>query len=167
MKVSKTIVQALILLSIGLFSLPSCKEKRGCTDSSSSNYDPEATMYEYGSCDYNGSNIIGSYRVYESYTSQSCGSENINYNATISEGFNEGYVNITNIGNVYNSIEFQLNGGGIIAGSQTVYSSTTQSYSQLYQATGTINDDVITIDYNINDFYCGELSATVTMTKIQ
>ena len=164
MKISKTIARALILLSIGLFSLPSCKEKRGCTDSASANYDPEATLYEYGSCDYSTSpsNIYGNYQGHYNYSSYNCSNYNNQYvSITVSE-YSNNYIRISGMPNAY-SLEFMTNGNSISTGHKAITSS--YPYTEVIGGNGTFNGNTLNFEVYIYDYDCGDQTYSYTVSQ--
>ena len=164
MKISKTIAQAFILLSIGLFSLPSCKEKRGCTDTASPNYDPEATMYEFGSCDHsNGTNnIYGTYLGLSDYYSYNCASyDDLSVTITVSE-YSNNSIRIGGIANLY-SLEFEMDGNTISTGPKNISSS--YPYTEINGGSGTINGNTLDFNVYVYDYDCGSQTYSYHVSK--
>jgi hypothetical protein len=160
MKIDKTIAQALILLSIGFFSLTSCKEKRGCTDSASPNYDPEATLYEFGSCEGSSANIYGTYQGTVEYQAIYCSP----YTNTVSLNVYESstnYITINNIAGSY-SLEFYKDGNSISTGYKYISS---PSYSEINGGQGTIGNNTLNFSVNIYNNQCESQSYTYSLTK--
>ncbi len=173
MKTKILINRSLFSILIGILSIlfiTSCNTSdghSGCQDPESENYDASATS-DNGNCEYPYEKFEGTYTVYETYSTSSCGNGSDTYTTQIMKGANNHEIVITNLGGLP-GIRFNVSNQtltGIYQGNVP----TGDGDMEFNEGSGTLNGNTIHLTYELSDLLgtgnCGYYDVTATFTKL-
>lgn len=164
---NRIFMAALPALLAASLSMTACQKEKGCKDSSSINYNPDAVVDD-GSCEYPYTRFLGTYAVTENYSSSGCGSGSDSYTLIISEGSYYSEIIVTGLGGGMASVKFIVEGNTM----QSPYQEAVNSpigYLDLDEGIGVLSGNTIILNYTVDDILysniCGYIDASATLTK--